>query len=319
MELRQLRYFLSLAEELHFGRAAERESIGQPALSLQIARLEAELDIRLFDRTSRRVRLTEVGSLLLDDARLAIRHTESVVRTAQLAACGRRGRLQIGYADATELSDALDLVQSFRETHPEAAIYTRMDYESSIHEVVAADELDAGVVWLGAPAGDGLATMVLFHEAIVVAVGSSHPLADRRVLNAAEILEQPLVLPPKLLAPSLWTLVLERLAPAAGRDNVEIAEEASKAAVLRLVARSEALSLVPACVVGWLGSDAVRFVRCKEPALGLDLGLIWRPARASPLLKAFLSHCRSRSEPPAVAMPNGRRPAGPGGAYRSMV
>jgi len=123
MELRQLRYFLSVAEELHFGRAAERMNIVQPALSMQIRALEGELGVQLFRRTSRRVELTEAGRVFRAEAEQAILQTERAKRVAQQAAEGVMGRVRIGFVGNVFFAGILSSnLHAFRSDHPNVAI-----------------------------------------------------------------------------------------------------------------------------------------------------------------------------------------------------
>ena len=143
MELRQLRYFLTVAEELHFGRAAEREHIAQPAFSQQVRRLEQELGVQLFDRTSRRVQLTEPGRLFVELARSILDQTNDAIALVRQAAHGKEGRLRLAYANGSDRGVPAAVVDRFRAEHPtvELTLSTQYDEESRID--LRAGDIDA--------------------------------------------------------------------------------------------------------------------------------------------------------------------------------
>jgi DNA-binding transcriptional LysR family regulator len=315
MELRQLNYFISLADELHFGRAARRQRVGQPTLSLQLARLEAELGVRLVDRTSRRVELTDAGRAILDHARLAVRHAEYARQTARLVATGLRGHLHVVYAAAADSSEAVEMISSFRVAHPEVRLELRVDYDSQVVSQVRSGAADAGIVWLPLDASRDLMVQVLFTERVLAVINRSHPLAREPVVTGAMISRQPLVIPPKELVPSMWALVAGQLSACAEGFLYAVHEEPSQAAIVRAVRRDGLVSLVPACVASSLTFDDIVFRPCYQPLLGLKLGLIWRRDDESTALHALLRHVQP--PPGDAAWPS--PPADEGGAGQRLA
>ena len=293
MELRQLRYFLSLAEELHFGRAARREHIGQPALSLQVARLEAELGVKLFERTSRRVHLTEAGKSILHHTRLAVRHSEAALQVARLAGKGQRGCLRLSYAQGADCGDAVEFVASFQRLRPDIRLELRVDYENSILDGIRSGTTDVGVLWATPDPPEGVTVVGLFTEEVVVAVSRSHHLAGERFVGGEELLREPLILPPRQQAPAIWALVFAQLATSALLP-AEVREEPSWAAMVRAVSREGGgVGLLPSCAAAYLAAEDVVYLPCYRPPLALCLGLAWREQDSSPILQAFVNHCRS--------------------------
>src|SRR5690242_8421521 len=134
MELRHLRYFTALAEELHFGHAAERLGIAQPALSQQIQRLEQELGVTLLERTRRRVRLTEAGAVFLASARTTLAEANQAIRAAQQAARGETGNLAVGFVTSALYGVFPDVVRVFRQKHKEVHL--------SLHEMPIVRQLE---------------------------------------------------------------------------------------------------------------------------------------------------------------------------------
>lgn len=196
MELRRLRYFVHLAEDLHFGRAAARLGMSQPPLSQQIRLLEDELGVTLFERSSRRVELTPAGALFLDAARQTIAQADRAVMIARRAAAGELGALAIGFnATAPLVPQVAAAIHQFRQSYPDVAL--------SLSEVGASDQVAAiveGSLDIGFMRGAGqpalpatLAATQLLRERLVVAMRSDHPLAGRPALAMADLAGEPMV------------------------------------------------------------------------------------------------------------------------------
>jgi DNA-binding transcriptional LysR family regulator len=193
LELRQLRYFLTLAQELHFGRAAEREHIAQPAFSQQIMRLEQELGVQLLDRTSRRVQLTEPGRLFVDLARTLLDQANDAIALVRQAGHGREGRLRLAYANGSDRGVPAAVVDRFRAEHPlvELTLSTQYDEESRVQ--LRAGEIDAAFFWMPIGDFDDLACCRVVTEPLVVALGQHHPLATLECITPEQVAAQPLV------------------------------------------------------------------------------------------------------------------------------
>lgn len=182
MDLRHLRYFLCVAEEMHFGRAAQRLGISQPPLSQQIRALEDELGVRLFDRTSRRVRLTEAGELFVPEARQTLMQAEHAIETARLARRGELGRLRVGFTSSGPFVPLIaSALYRFRETHPEVALTLRELGRDEQIEELRRGGLDIALVRGVAPPEPlpDVHVRCIIEEDMVVAMRAGHPLADR--------------------------------------------------------------------------------------------------------------------------------------------
>jgi DNA-binding transcriptional LysR family regulator len=198
MELRHLRYFIRVAEELHFGRAAVKLGISQPPLSQQIRMLEQELGIELFDRTSRRVRLTDAGALFLVEARRTLEQAEHAIAVARRIQQGEAGELAIGFATSVPFVPAVSLsFARFRADHPAIHLSLR---ELGRNEQIA--ELADGRLDIGFIRGfdrpvlpAGISSSILQEEPMMVALRDDHPLAAvDRPLTIGDIADQPLVM-----------------------------------------------------------------------------------------------------------------------------
>jgi len=198
MELRQLRYFVRVAEELHFGRAAAMLGISQPPLSQQIRALEEELGLALFERTSRRVKLTEPGRLFLVEARRTLEQAQRTMEIARRARLGEVGELSIGFtASVPFVSNVANALFQFRESHPD--IHLELDEIPRATQIAALSEgkLDLGFLRsAGEPAlPPGLIATAFLEEDMLVAMRADHPLACRPgPVTIAELARQPYIL-----------------------------------------------------------------------------------------------------------------------------
>lgn len=196
MELRHLRYFVQLAEDLHFANAARHLGISQPPLSQQIRQLEDELDVRLFERTSRRVTLTVAGTLFLDEARRTLAQADRAVEVARRAGRGEAGALAIGFnASAPLVPRVAAAIHRFRSTFPDVAL--------SLAEIAAAGQipaildrsLDVGFLRSATPPRlpAELSATLLLRERLIVAVRRDHRFAERDGVALSDLAAEPLV------------------------------------------------------------------------------------------------------------------------------
>lgn len=198
MELRHLRYFLCVAEEMHFGRAAQRLGISQPPLSQQIRALEDELGAALFERTSRRVTLTEVGRQFEVEARATLAQADRAVQTARMAHMGQVGTLALGFtASGPFVPRVARALYHFREAHPHVELSLREMGRDDQVKAVERGELDVAMVrGFDAPRlPDGLVSFKLLEEDMLLAIRHDHRLATRAADPAiADLKDEPVVL-----------------------------------------------------------------------------------------------------------------------------
>ncbi|MDI1295556.1 MAG: LysR substrate-binding domain-containing protein, partial [bacterium] len=198
MDLRHLRYFLCVAEEMHFGRAALRLGISQPPLSQQIRALEEELGVRLFDRTSRRVRLTEAGALFAPEARQTLAQAERAMQVARMAQRGEVGHLALGFTTSGPFVPRVArALYRFRQSHPDVELTLREQGRDEQIEGVRKGELDIGIVRDVEPPllPPGLVSHCLLTEDMVLTMRDDHPLAIQPAApRIADLAGVPLVL-----------------------------------------------------------------------------------------------------------------------------
>src|SRR5262249_39909947 len=202
MELRHLRYFVAVAEELHFSRAAERLHIAPPALTEQIRHLEQELGASLLTRTKRNVRLTDAGARFLEEARLILRQAEHAAHVAKLAGRGEVGRIEIGYASSAACSGLVTAaIAEYRRTHPLVSLSLSSMQAARQLDLLTEGRLDIGFLRTRARYPVGIAALIIARQAVVIALPSDHRLARKPSVSAAMLAEE------QFLAPTFETEV----------------------------------------------------------------------------------------------------------------
>jgi DNA-binding transcriptional LysR family regulator len=290
MELRQLRYFIAVAEELHFRRAAARLHISQPPLSQQIARLEEELGSRLLSRTRRRVELTAAGEAFLRDARAMLDELDVAVATVRRIETGQAGLLRVNFVGSALLSIVPGIVQRFRRARPSVEIELRERSTLEQLRALTLGVVDVGLVRPPIDADEALATEVVMRERTVAAIPSGHPLARRERVPLRSLAAEPLVLFPREQAPGFHDLLTGRLA-ATGTSPHVVQYAPEMTTIIGLVAAGIGLSPVPASVAR-LGLDGVTY-RPLTGAPATELLAVTRAQDESPLVAAFVAEARA--------------------------
>jgi DNA-binding transcriptional LysR family regulator len=279
VELRHLRYAVALADELHFARAAARLHIAQPPLSQQIKALETELGVRLFDRTSRRVALTDAGAAFVAEARRTLASAEQAIEAARRAARAETGRLAVGYVSSASYELLPAVLRAFRRRAPDVLLVLEEMNSSEQSRGVLAGTLDLGFVRRPPPTDRRLAGTVVRREPIVVAVPRDHALAAARAIRLRELALEPFVTFPARPRPS-WADVALDLCRGAGFEPRVVQEAVEMVSALSLVAAGIGIALVP---------GAVRAV--PRP------GVVFRPLTPAPWSEVMLIR---RNEPPTA-------------------
>jgi DNA-binding transcriptional LysR family regulator len=288
MELRHLRYFVAVAERLHFGRAAEALGIAQPSLSHQVRQLETELQTALLERKNRRVRLTEPGRLFLEEARGTLAQADRAAVVARRASIGEAGRLRVGFAYWMDVERIAAAVERLARLHPGISVELRS--LSVVAQLAALKDgrLDAGFV--RPPVEDPLLRSErLPDEPLVVALPATHRLAAKERLSLAALAAQRFILFPRESVPRFYDLVLALCRDAAFVPHV--AHEADHPRmVLRLVAAGLGISLVPASA-RQSGERGVVFRSLRPPVI-LETAIAWRREGSSPLVERLVEAVR---------------------------
>jgi DNA-binding transcriptional LysR family regulator len=285
-DLRRLRYFVAVAEELHFGRAARRLNLSQPPLSVQIRTLEREIGTPLLVRTQRRVELTEAGRVLLDEARRLLDQAEAAVVHVRRAAEGAIGRLAIGFVSTVDYSILPPLVRRFRQKHPGIALKLLELTGDRQQALLQSGELDLGLSILPSP-GAGLTMRPVFREPLIAAVPANHRLAGRRRTALRSLAQEPFIQFPRELAPGLYDLAIAACQKAGFTPH--LAQEAIQMqTILGLVAAGLGVALVPQCMSKLQRPD-VRYLALDARGFEVETVALWQTENRAPALAALIA------------------------------
>ncbi len=288
MELRHLRYFIAVAEELHFGRAAERLGISQPPLSQQIQALEEEIGARLFERTNRRVELTDAGRLFLDESRQVLAQVDKAVLLARRAHLGELGELKIGFTSSAPFTSTIpSSIHAFRKAYPDVHLDLQEMSSRQVLKALLEESLQVGVIRpLALP--DAVHWVELFREPLVAVLRADHPLAagSEDGLAIAALAEELFVFFPRSYGTGLYDQVIA-LTRQAG-FSPRIAQEASEAmTIIGLVSAGLGVSILPASFRR-TRVDGVVYRTLSDPEATTAVWLVRRQNEGSPLALSFI-------------------------------
>ena len=287
MELRHLRYFVAVAEELHFTRAALRLNIAQPPLSQQIRALEGELGVQLFLRTRRSVALTDAGQALLVRAREMLAAAQSLPGELRRVARGEVGLLRIGFSSTLPLTKVLrDVVADHRRTHPDVALNLREMHSQQQFDGLLRGELDVGLVRYNESAPEGIRLVVLRRDPLRLVVPASHRFARRKSVAIAECRDEPFIGFPGDAGTGTGPL-LKRLCAQAGFEP-RIAQEAREATTqIGLVAAGLGIAVLPAPLEA-VRIEGVHYVPLEGEGAVLEMSAATRADEASERVLGFV-------------------------------
>jgi len=296
MELRHLRYFMAVGEEQHFGRAANRLHVVQPALSRQIRDLERELGFLLFDRLPRGVRLSAAGKLFLNDARRILQDVAEAKRRAERMALGQAGTLRVGIATAISWHGlVVNAFREFRRRQPDVELV--LHHMVSVHQVeaVLSDRLDAGLAAAVTPWHEDLEHRQFVLDRMVVAVPKGHPLTKRERIRLRDLRDTSFVWFHRWVNPAVYDQLMNVCARRGLRSPRVVQEATDRDTVLGCVQ----------CQIGvaWVTESTRR--HCPRdvallPVVDMDVRLpfnvIWKKDNASPLLQNFLAQVQASQQ-----------------------
>jgi DNA-binding transcriptional LysR family regulator len=297
LEVRHLRAFVAVADELHFGRAARRLAMSQPALSLQIRQLELAVAATLFDRHSRRVALTDAGRVLRDAAGRILRDLDTAVAATRQAGAGATGELRVGFGPTLMLSTLAQVVRAYRTRHPGVHVDLR---ELPTSEQIAAllrGDLDIGFV-RGAEADPRLHVESFAREPLVIAVNRDHALASATRVPVSALAQEPWVLFPRVIAPLLHEQVMQ-LCRTAGFSPRVVQESREVYTTVGLVGAAVGVTIVPATVrrMSWKGVVYKSIAR-----VSVELSMVRASGAVRPVVEQFLTIARRSATRPSRAV-----------------
>jgi DNA-binding transcriptional LysR family regulator len=310
-DLRQLRYFVTVAEEKHFGRAAARLSMTQPPLSQAIRALEDTLGVALFARTRRSVELTPVGAALLPEVQRLLAGAEGLRPLAQSLARGEEGVLSLAFVSTADYGLLPSLLRDFGARHPRVRLQLTEATSDVQLDELAAGRLDAGLVIAPLPPRHAaqLSWLPLAREPLVIAMSAAcaaqlergrtarraRPLADwsDTPLSLRDLADTPLVVFPRRLAPGFYDIIMDcygvaGLTPRIGQEAIQMQT------IVSLVSAGMGVALVPQSLRN-LRRTGVVYRPLRESVPAIETGLVWRTAQVSPVLARFIDIVRAHA------------------------
>ncbi|BAT52349.1 Transcriptional Regulator, LysR family [Nostoc sp. NIES-3756] len=286
MELRHLRYFIAVAEELHFSKAAERLHIAQPPLSQQIQQLEAEIGVQLFHRkTKRQVQLTEAGKVFLQEAYQLLVQLETAVALTQRIGRGQTGQLKIGFTSLV-IYDLLPVIlRQFREQFPQIELVLRELTTSQQEQALRDSQIHVG--FAHPPLEDDTISYQCIHtQTLVVALPSNHLLAQTEYISVQNLLDEPLIMFPRYLAPGLYDRIMSLFHQ--GNISPNITQEAIQMqTIIGLVSAGIGVAITPSSLQN-LQRSGVIYRPLVEQVPVIETAVIWQQNNLTSLVENFL-------------------------------
>ncbi|MCB1897124.1 MAG: LysR family transcriptional regulator [Zoogloeaceae bacterium] len=292
IDFRQLRYFIALADTLHFGRAAARLHISQPPLSRQIAALEDELGVALFKRTSRQVEMTAAGRHFHDQAVRIIEALNTAVRSTQATERGERGVLRVGFTMSAAWGVLPPLVKTYGSAYPDTDVQLSEVLPRELNDALISGKADVGIAfpWQRPP---GLEYLPIHAEPLCAVLPAGHPLAQAQEIQIGELANEPFITFPAATAPALHELVIGSCREQGFEPHIRL-ETHLQQTIVNLVAEGLGVSLVPQSMSKMQLPGAV--FRSVADARTVEQGLIWAASNNNPCVKCFLDCARSYRE-----------------------
>jgi DNA-binding transcriptional LysR family regulator len=287
MELRHLRYFVAIAEELNFTRAAARLYIGQPPLSKQIRDLEAELSVKLFDRTRRKISLTDPGRALLREARIILELVEHSRSSVQQIMRGEQGTLRVGFNSSASFNQFVpSVIGLYRESYPDVRLVLRESSSTMLIGELREGTLDVAFLRANPDEAEGLRIQHLFDEKMLIALPRAHKLSTKKILPLKALAFEPFVLYPRGNGSAIFDAIIT-----ACRDagfSPRLAQEAPQiSSTVNLVAAGIGVAIVPESM-GHLQAEGVIYRPITGPSPVATMSLACRGGTVSAVVEKFM-------------------------------
>jgi DNA-binding transcriptional LysR family regulator len=292
MDTRLLKSFVTVAEELHFGRAAERAHLAQPALSRQVQRLEEKIGAQLLVRDRRKVVLTKAGRAFLKEARTILERVDLAQKEARRAERGEIGSLSFGYDECTLYGIFPELVRLYRKRFPGVTLELREVCTADQVGALLGGELDVGLVEEPVEA-EGLRVETLLEEPLVVALPDEHPLAAKPEVVLEDLADERFVLFPRWMRPALYDVLTGMFREAGYVPNV-VQEAQTKQTMVGLAAAGVGVVIVNASV-SRLRRPGLVYKEIAQSDAKVATALAWRPEQETAELRGFLEIAREIS------------------------
>lgn len=287
VDLRQLRQFVAVAEELHFHRAAARLHMSQPPLTAAIRKLEDEIGSELIQRGNRTLGLTAAGHVLLAQARLTLQQAEHALAATRDAAAGRTGTVRLGYVGSALYGRLPQVIRAFRGSHPQVRLELIEATSAQQLALLREQRLDIGVLIPPVHDAGDMQLRGFDRDQLAIALPRAHPLAQAPHISLSALADQPFLLWPANQGLGFHAQVL-RVCAAAGFVPRVVQEAHGMHAVLSLVAVEAGIAIVPASMAGFRGEE-VRYQPIADAQAGFDLQLCTRQGGMAPALQRFIA------------------------------
>jgi DNA-binding transcriptional LysR family regulator len=300
MELRHLRYFVAVGEEQHYGRAASRLRVAQPALSRQIQDLEAELGFKLFERLPRGVKLSAAGKLFLQDARRILQDVGEAAGRAGRVARGLSGTLRVGFTENSSWRGVVpDSIRRFREQQPDAELQLQPAASLEQLEAIRSGRLDGGFVNFMPKSDPDLDQLLVALQHVDLAVPKRHPLTKLKRLRLRDLTDIPFVWFPRWASPAFYDRMMRECHRGGLKSPRIVQEGLNEATILSLVSTGLGVGWVLA-TARWRSPENVVILPVVDLNMPLQFAFAWRRDNASPLLANFIAEVRRLPDVRAV-------------------
>ncbi|MDZ8185168.1 MAG: LysR family transcriptional regulator [Nostoc sp. ChiSLP02] len=286
MELRHLRYFIAVAEELHFSKAAERLHIAQPPLSQQIQQLEAQLGVELFHRkTKRQVQLSEAGQVFLQEAYQLLAQLQKAIELTQKIGRGEKGQLRIGFTGLVTYNLLPVILRQFREQFPEVELMLQELTTTEQERALQDSRIHVG--FAHPPLEDNtLNQKCIQQEALIVALAETHPLAEREKISVRSLINENFIVFPRHLGSGLYDQIVSLCQQ--GNFSPKVTQEAIQMqTIIGLVSAEMGIAIVPSSLQNFQRAGVV-YRNFEEKTPLVETAIVWREEDMTPVLKEFL-------------------------------
>jgi DNA-binding transcriptional LysR family regulator len=291
MELRHLRYFMAVGEEQHYGRAARRLRVAQPALSRQIQDLEEELGFKLFERLPRGVKLSAAGRLFLEDARRILQEVSEAAARAGRVASGRSGTLRVGFTENASWRGVVpESFRRFRELQPDAELQLQPSASLEQLEAIRSGRLDAGFVNFMPKSDPELDQLLVAMQHVELAAPKRHPLTKLKKLRLRDLTDAPFVWFPRWASPAFYDRMMHECYRGGLKSPRIVQEGLNEATILSLVATGLGVGWVLG-TARWRCPETVVILSVVDLNMPLTLALAWRRDNASPFARKLHRGC----------------------------
>jgi DNA-binding transcriptional LysR family regulator len=285
LELRHLRYFLAVAEELHFARAAERLHLSQPPLSQQIRKMEEIIGYQLFVRTSRSVRLTPAGDALLEKARRTLRNVQRDIEDVRSVGGGEVGSLNVGFVGSAMLTSLPETFSRYRGAYPRVHLRLYEGFTSFVLDGLKNGTMDVGIL-RDSDAPETLNVKPLFSETFVAVLPAKHPCAGQKSISARILHNEPFVYYPRTAGARAFEKPMTIFEEHGFRPNI-VQEASDWLTILRLVGAGFGVSVAPSCIRR-MSSPGIVCLPIRGTKVISSIEIAWMKADARPIVEHFV-------------------------------